>query len=55
MLLGRQLDSIKPVEDSTTTYWHGVDASLDEQDYSYKQNKWGDPSQRRLLLAMYRE
>ena len=82
MLLGRQLESIKPGEyphlkkDGTTTYWHDVDswrkiwtkagratgstwrvdASLDQEDFGcYEKNKWGDPSQRRLLFAIYRE
>ena len=38
---------------STNSLWR-VEATLDEKDYGYDQNKRGIPSQRRLLFAVYR-
>lgn len=38
---------------ATDSEWR-VEASLDEKDYGYENNKWGMPSQRRLLFAVYR-
>ena len=40
---------------TTQTRWR-VEASLDEVDFGYAQNKdWGDPEIRRFLFAVYRE
>lgn len=38
----------------TGTEWT-IDASFDDKDYSYEQNKWGVPTQGRLLFANYRK
>ena len=44
----------KEVGEATKTCWT-VDASLDEEEFGYGQNQWGDPSMRRLLFAIYRQ
>ena len=44
----------KEVGDATNSAWT-VDASLDEKDYGFKENQWGDENMRRLLFAVYRQ
>lgn len=44
----------KEIGEATSTQWT-VYASLDEEEFGYEQNQWGDPSMRRLLFAVYRQ
>lgn len=44
----------KEIGEATATQWT-VDASLDEEEFGYEQNQWGDPSMRRLLFAVHRQ